>query len=60
VRIYAKGDFAEGLRLMTSGAVDSGSLVSHTFEMADYEEAFAAAADGSKSCKVLIRIGDAG
>jgi threonine dehydrogenase-like Zn-dependent dehydrogenase len=60
VRIYAKGDFAEGVRLMASRAVDVRPLVTHTFEMASYEEAFAAAADGSKSCKVLIRIGDAG
>jgi threonine dehydrogenase-like Zn-dependent dehydrogenase len=60
VRIYAKGDFAEGLRLMGRGAVDVRPLISQTFEMADYEAAFAAAADSSKSCKVLIRVGDAG
>jgi 2-desacetyl-2-hydroxyethyl bacteriochlorophyllide A dehydrogenase len=58
VRIYAQGDFAEGLRLMACGAVDVKPLVSHSFEMADYEEAFAVAADSSKSCKVLIRFGE--
>jgi 2-desacetyl-2-hydroxyethyl bacteriochlorophyllide A dehydrogenase len=57
VRIYAKGDFAEGLRLMASGAVDLRPLVSHTFDMADYEEAFAAASDSSRSCKVVLRFG---
>jgi 2-desacetyl-2-hydroxyethyl bacteriochlorophyllide A dehydrogenase len=59
VRIYAQGDFAEGLRLMARGAVDVHPLVSHTFEMTDYEKAFAVAADGAKSCKVLIHFGDA-
>jgi 2-desacetyl-2-hydroxyethyl bacteriochlorophyllide A dehydrogenase len=58
VRIYAGGDFREGVNLLGSGAVKVLPLVTHTFEMADYEEAFAAAADGSKSCKVLIHIGD--
>jgi 2-desacetyl-2-hydroxyethyl bacteriochlorophyllide A dehydrogenase len=57
VRIYAKGDFAEGLRLMACGAVDLAALVSHTFAVADYGEAFAAASDSSKSCKVLLRFG---
>jgi 2-desacetyl-2-hydroxyethyl bacteriochlorophyllide A dehydrogenase len=60
VRIYAKGDFAEGVRLMGSRALDVRPLISHNFEMDDYEKAFAAAADSSKSCKVLIRIGDSG
>ncbi|MDR1179295.1 MAG: hypothetical protein LBK44_02215, partial [Spirochaetales bacterium] len=57
VRIYAQGDFAEGLRLMGRGAVDLRPLISHTFEIADYEKAFTTAADSSQSCKVLIRIG---
>jgi 2-desacetyl-2-hydroxyethyl bacteriochlorophyllide A dehydrogenase len=55
VRIYARGDFAEGLRLMARGELDLRPLVSHTFDMADYENAFAAAVDSSKSCKVLLR-----
>jgi 2-desacetyl-2-hydroxyethyl bacteriochlorophyllide A dehydrogenase len=58
VRIYAKGDFSAGVKLLDSGAVKILPLVTHTFELADYEEAFATAADGSKSCKVLIHIGD--
>ncbi|MCL1818018.1 MAG: zinc-binding dehydrogenase, partial [Spirochaetaceae bacterium] len=57
-RIYAQGDFGEGLRLMGSGAVAVSPLISHTFEMADYERAFAIAADSSRSCKVLLHIND--
>jgi threonine dehydrogenase-like Zn-dependent dehydrogenase len=56
VRIYAKGDFAEGVRLLGAGAVNVKPFISHTFELADYENAFAIAADSSKSCKVLIHI----
>jgi threonine dehydrogenase-like Zn-dependent dehydrogenase len=58
VRIYAKGDFNEGVKLLGSGAVKVLPLVSHTFEITDYENAFVTATDGSKSCKVLIHIGD--
>jgi len=58
-RIYAQGDFAEGIRLMDSGKVKTLPLVTHTFEIAEYENAFAVAADSSKSCKVLIHIQDA-
>jgi 2-desacetyl-2-hydroxyethyl bacteriochlorophyllide A dehydrogenase len=58
-RIYAQGDFGEGIRLMDSGRVKMLPLVTHKFEMADFENAFAVAADSSKSCKVLIHIQDA-
>ena len=58
-RIYAKGDFGEGIKLMACGAAKVLPLATHTFEMGDYENAFAAAADSSKSCKVLMHINDA-
>jgi threonine dehydrogenase-like Zn-dependent dehydrogenase len=57
-RIYACGDFGEGINLMGSGAVQVAPLISHIFEMKDYEDAFAVAADSTKSCKVLIHIGE--
>jgi 2-desacetyl-2-hydroxyethyl bacteriochlorophyllide A dehydrogenase len=57
-RIYAQGDFGEGIRLMDSGKVKTVPLITHMFEMTDYENAFACAADSSKSCKVLIHVQD--
>jgi 2-desacetyl-2-hydroxyethyl bacteriochlorophyllide A dehydrogenase len=58
VRIYARGDFGEGIKLMESESVNVLPLISHTFEMEDYEQAFATAKDSSNSCKVLIHIAD--
>jgi 2-desacetyl-2-hydroxyethyl bacteriochlorophyllide A dehydrogenase len=58
VRIYARGDFGEGIKLMESGLVEVLPVVSHTFEMKDYAQAFATAKDSSRSCKVLIHIAD--
>jgi threonine dehydrogenase-like Zn-dependent dehydrogenase len=45
------GPFAPALTLLASGAVRTDLLVAHTFDLADYEEAFAAA---RQSMKILL------
>lgn len=48
-------DFAEGLALVASGHIDLAPLVTQRFALRDYEQAFAAAADGS-SLKVAFQM----
>jgi len=48
-----RSDFAEAMSLMAEDKIDPAPLVTHRFSLADYEEAFRLAADGS-ALKVMF------
>ncbi len=54
VRIYARGDFAHAIELLSKGTIEIEPLISHVFPVHAYRHAFDIAKDSSKSCKVLI------
>jgi threonine 3-dehydrogenase len=49
--LWKTWEIADGL--VASGALDPGPVVTHTFRMADHEEAFQTALSG-EGCKVVI------
>lgn len=55
VRIYAKGDFSQAMDLLAKKKVDVKPLISHTYDMTEFEKAFASARNSSESCKVIMK-----
>ncbi|NLW49794.1 MAG: alcohol dehydrogenase catalytic domain-containing protein [Candidatus Brocadiaceae bacterium] len=54
-----KPDFQWAIELIASGRVDAGGLVTHTFPLADVEEAFHTAADKTTGAtKVVVQMAD--
>jgi len=47
-------EFAIAVDLMQKGLIDPSPLLTHTFPLADYETAFAAASDKAQSMKVQL------
>ncbi|CRK76591.1 L-idonate 5-dehydrogenase [Cognatishimia activa] len=47
-------EFAQAVAVINSGEIDLGPLVSHTYDPADIEEAYATASDRTKSVKVHV------
>lgn len=49
-------EFATAVTLMQKGLIDVTPLISHTFQLADYEAAFAMASDKTQAIKVQLAI----
>lgn len=54
LRIYARGDFAQAIRLVADGKVDLKPLISGVFPFADVQDAFVAAETGKEICKIVV------
>ena len=54
LRIYARGDFAQAIRLVADGTVDLKPLVTGVFPFAEIQDAFAAAETGKETCKIVV------
>ncbi len=54
LRIYARGDFAQAIRLVADGTVDLKPLVTGVFPFAEVQDAFAAAETGKETCKIVV------
>ena len=47
-------EFPEVLAMLSSGQIDTAALISHRFDFADFEEAFATAARAHEASKVIV------
>jgi 2-desacetyl-2-hydroxyethyl bacteriochlorophyllide A dehydrogenase len=56
---YTSSDFAEAVRLLSSGEAKAGPLITHREPLADISGAFAAQLQKDRSLKVLVRPGGA-
>jgi (R,R)-butanediol dehydrogenase/meso-butanediol dehydrogenase/diacetyl reductase len=55
VRVYAKGDFARAIELVSSGKVKLKPLVTQVFSLGDGVRAFDLARRGGESCKIVLK-----
>jgi 2-desacetyl-2-hydroxyethyl bacteriochlorophyllide A dehydrogenase len=58
LRIYARGDFAQAIRLVEEGTVDLKPLITRVFPFEQVQDAFAAAETGKDVCKIVVTIGE--
>lgn len=56
---YTSSDFAEAVRLLSSGEAKAGPLITHREPLEDISGAFAVQLEKDRSLKVLVRPGDA-
>jgi (R,R)-butanediol dehydrogenase/meso-butanediol dehydrogenase/diacetyl reductase len=55
VRIYAEGDFARAIELVSSGKVQLRPLITQVFSLGDGVRAFDLARTGRRSCKIVLK-----
>jgi threonine dehydrogenase-like Zn-dependent dehydrogenase len=48
-------EFPEVIAMLSDPAVDVSAMVSHTFDFADFEEAWRTACDAQRASKVMVR-----
>ena len=56
LRIYARGDFAQAIRLVAEGLVDIKPLITRVFPFNKVQDAFVVAETGKETCKIVVTL----